>query len=55
MSNYTVQEGIERYCPVCDALEVFVLLERKETREGTEVECPKCGYKRSYTKKVVNA
>ena len=55
MSNSTLQEGIERYCPVCDALEVFVLLTRKETRKSTEVECHKCGYKKNYHKHDVKA
>ena len=56
MNNYSLQEGIERYCPICDALEVFVLLTRKETKDnGTEVECPKCGYKRVYGKEEITA
>ncbi|MDD5936585.1 MAG: hypothetical protein PUC65_13665 [Clostridiales bacterium] len=56
MTNYKEQEGVERYCPVCDAHDIFVLLERTENKDKSiEVECPKCGYKRTFSKEELSA
>ncbi len=56
MFNYVEQEGIERYCPVCDANDIFVLLERKDNKDKSiDVECPKCGYKRTFSPSELSA
>lgn len=51
MNILNEEEVIERYCPICDAQEVFVLLERKEKHDhNIELECPKCAFKRMISK-----
>lgn len=53
MRNF-IQVGIEKYCPVCDANEIYTALEKKDSKNGQiRVECPKCGYNRAYTKEEV--
>lgn len=56
MSNYVKQDGIERYCPVCDALEIYVKLLNHQNKDGsTSVDCEKCGYQRHYSKEEVKS
>lgn len=56
MSHNIQQQSIEKFCPVCDACEIYVELTQQSNKDGSiDVKCEKCGYQKHYTKEEMNS